>query len=60
MPKCYLEFLDKKFVKKNFLHILITEKYVKLYDKNFFLNQNNHYSKIYSKISKFTKKIKKY
>jgi len=56
--KCYLEFLDKKFVKKFLTHSYYRKEYVKLYDKKFFLNQNNHYSKIYSKISKFTKNKK--
>ncbi|OUV61456.1 MAG: hypothetical protein CBC88_00295 [Candidatus Pelagibacter sp. TMED128] len=52
---CKLEFLNKKFVKKFLTHSFYRKEYVKLYDKKFFSNKNNHYNKIFSKIKKYTK-----
>ena len=43
---CNLEYLDKKFVRKFLTHTYYRKEYVKLYDKKFFLNENNHYNKI--------------
>ena len=52
---CELQYLDAKFV-KNFLTDRFYKKdYVKLYDKSFFKNKNNHYIKIYEKIKKYVK-----
>jgi 2-polyprenyl-3-methyl-5-hydroxy-6-metoxy-1,4-benzoquinol methylase len=42
----------EKFLTKSFYR----KEYVKLYDKKFFKNVNNHYSKIYAKIKNFTRK----
>ena len=58
MPKMLFRVFRQKICKKFLTHSYYRKEYVKLYDKKFFLNQNNHYSKIYSKISKFTKNKK--
>ncbi len=51
---CRLQYLDKKFVKKFLTGSFYRKTYVKLYDKKFFLNNNNHYAKIFEKIKKYT------
>ncbi len=53
---CKLQYLDKKFVKQFLTQSFYRKEYVKLYDKKFFLNKNNHYSKIFEKIKKYTNK----
>ena len=55
---CKLQYLDEKFVKKFLTEKFYRKEYVKLYDKKFFKNKNNHYAKIFEKIGSFTKNKK--
>jgi|TARA_B110000263_G_C15187833_1_gene454651 2-polyprenyl-3-methyl-5-hydroxy-6-metoxy-1,4-benzoquinol methylase len=55
---CNLEYLDKKFVQKFLTHTYYRKEYVKLYDKKFFLNENNHYNKIFDKVKNYTRNKK--
>ena len=57
--KCYLEFLDKKFVKKFLTHSYYRKEYVKLYDKKFFLIKTITIVKFIRKLVN-SQKIKKY
>ncbi len=52
---CELEYLDRNFVKVFLTDKFYKKDYVKLYDKSFFENKNNHYIKIYEKIKKYVK-----
>ena len=52
---CELEYLDRNFVKVFLTDKFYKKDYVKLYDKSFFENKNNHYIKIYEKIEKYVK-----
>ncbi len=55
---CNLQYLDEKFVKRFLTEKFYRKEYVKLYDKKFFKNTNNHYAKIFEKIRNFTKNKK--
>ena len=50
--------MDEKFVKRFLTEKFYRKEYVKLYDKKFFKNTNNHYAKIFEKIRNFTKNKK--
>ena len=54
--KCGLQFLDKKFVQKNISNNFYKESYKHVYDKNFFMNPNNIYKKIFDQTKKYFKK----